>query len=412
MADMTDGFRFDTVAIDEMERVLLERKLPLIDLGLARYGRSAKVVGGLFRRSAKELTDADIARGVRLACLSNPMEPMSSFSSPGGITMEEFEAVALGDCFEEAQQLLKNPAAGRLLAKLYSRRAPFDTIPDARFMDLVQFSINNPRISIDESNEYGIDGLGYDIQRGILNLVLTVPIDAQWLRCLHSLLMQLDPGDVATPNETQAREAVSRWASLEMDEAGSDADKTGCYTDLSLVDEFRCLVAAIYGRWWDPQAKRFGMLGAPASGDAVLRCSFYGNATTKELSPKVVEAELEHYSTQVFAFAALWNNNVLLDKGLRATLESHLHEYLKSAYVDRCNQLARRYKEFDRRPVSDELSNRTSDAATHTLDSLASDIAKLDAKLTAAATGGAKTAVPTWFYWVTTALLTYLALRR
>jgi hypothetical protein len=407
-ADKSAGFRFDSLGIDEMEQVLLERKEALIDLALARYGRSAKVVSALFRKSANESGDSDVVKGVRLGCLANSMEPVSYFSAPSGLRMEELEAIVLGDSGEEAQELLKNPAAGHLLAKLYSRRPPFDTVPDERFVKWVRITSGNPRIGIDDSNEYGADLLAHDIQRGILNLVLTVPIHGQWLGVLHALLMRLDPRTARTPSEAEAREAVSRWAALAMKEPKNESDEAGYYAGVSL-EEFRCLVAAIYGRWFDPEMKAFGILGDATSDDVALRCSFYGNAPAKQLTPKVVEDAVSRDSN-LFAFAALWNDNVLMDRGLRATLESCLQTDLEWVYAKRCEQNARHYRWFDPRPVSEHID--TPEAPTHTFASLAADIAKLEAKVVAAATSVTKTAAPTWFYWAVVALLIYIAFGR
>ena len=408
-ADKAAGFRFDTRGIDEMERALLARNVPLIDLGLARYGRSPKVVGQLFRRPPTERDDADVVRAVRLGCLGNPMEPVSYFSSSGGLTLEELEAIAIDGNDEEAQELLRNPALGDRLAKLYTRKAPVDSIPDERFAGLVQTSADNPRISIDEGNEHGPDMLGYDIQRGILNLVLTVPVEEHWLNILHSMLMRIDPAHTCTPSEEQAREALSRWAPLKIKKGNNepDSDQDGYYTALTLVEEFRCLVAALYGRWWEKG--KSATLGDHTSEDVVVRCAFYGNAASNELAPKTVQAAVTRDSG-VFSFAALWNNSVLLDKGLRATLESHLFKDLEWVYARRCKQLAERYRWFDPRPVSDDVD--TPEATTHTLASLATDLARIEAKVAASATATTNNAAPAWFYWVVIALLVYIAFRR
>ena len=56
---------------DELERSLLGRNDPLIDLGLALYAANREIVGGLYSRALEGTGAPAHDKGVRLACLSN-----------------------------------------------------------------------------------------------------------------------------------------------------------------------------------------------------------------------------------------------------------------------------------------------------------------------------------------------------
>src|SRR4051812_6946519 len=58
----------------EMEKCLLSREEPLINLGLASYGTDRDIVGELYRSGLAEaatVLDAQYRQGLRIGCLSN-----------------------------------------------------------------------------------------------------------------------------------------------------------------------------------------------------------------------------------------------------------------------------------------------------------------------------------------------------
>jgi hypothetical protein len=68
---------------EQLEKSLLERGDPLIDLGLACYGSDEEIVGALYKKGlapADTPLDARYRKGLRIACLSNQVLPYRSFS--------------------------------------------------------------------------------------------------------------------------------------------------------------------------------------------------------------------------------------------------------------------------------------------------------------------------------------------
>jgi hypothetical protein len=86
----------------------------------------------------------------------------------------------------------------------------------------------------------------------------------------------------------------------------------GLWTSLSLKDEFRCLVASLYGdTYWNE--------GVTAK-DVAERCGYYGNA---ELTEGELKAGYDR-DQEVFVFAAMNNKNVLSKSTLRKLFEEDM----------------------------------------------------------------------------------------
>ena len=67
---------------EQLEKSLLERGDPLIDLGLACYGSNEEIVGALYKKGlapADTPLDARYRKGLRIACLSNQVLPSRVF---------------------------------------------------------------------------------------------------------------------------------------------------------------------------------------------------------------------------------------------------------------------------------------------------------------------------------------------
>ena len=81
----------------------------------------------------------------------------------------------------------------------------------------------------------------------------------------------------------------------------------GLHTPLSIKDEFRCLVAALYGRGF----------GSPGAKEIALRCAFYGKG---EITAKGMRDGYKR-DKKVFAFAVLFNDKVYHSPKLRKPLQ-------------------------------------------------------------------------------------------
>ena len=63
----------------EMEKALLARREPLIDIGLAQYGLTDEVLRELYQRSLNGTGDAALDMGIRVAILANRLAPSRFF---------------------------------------------------------------------------------------------------------------------------------------------------------------------------------------------------------------------------------------------------------------------------------------------------------------------------------------------
>ena len=101
------------------------------------------------------------------------------------------------------------------------------------------------------------------IHNAIFTLLEIAPVNMNWLRDLYHLLDNLAPQRVATPEKID--HVLARWSTLD-DRTSDGKVNEGYVTSLPLKDEFRCLVAALYGRGH----------GSPRAKDVALRCAYYG----------------------------------------------------------------------------------------------------------------------------------------
>src|ERR1700730_7996086 len=129
---------------EQLEKSLLERGDPLIDLGLACYGSDKGMVGELYKKALiapNTPADARYRKGLRIACLSN-QGLRFCWHFPREIIGEDETRRVLGEADrDEAEALLCNPEIEcELLQALYERTGPFSTIPDDRWLDLVHMS--------------------------------------------------------------------------------------------------------------------------------------------------------------------------------------------------------------------------------------------------------------------------------
>jgi hypothetical protein len=177
---------------------------------------------------------------------------------------------------------------------------------------LIYLSRKNERLVTNEDDDYSPDIGHRAIHRAIFRLLEIAPVEKHWLHVLRALLDQLDFQQVAQPEKIKT--VLSRWAQLD------DADHNGkplegYLTSLSLKDEFRCLVAALYGRTWSNS--KFAVQGSPSAKDVAMRCAYYGNA---ELSGREMKAGYKR-DLGVYLFATMYNGNVFSNSKLRKLFE-------------------------------------------------------------------------------------------
>lgn len=350
---------------EQLEKSLLARSNPLIDIGLARYAREKEVVAALYRKSRAKPSDQlqdRYFRGLRIACLSNEVVKNLGSQFPEDVLgPEEFARLINEGEDEELTAILSNPNLDdNVLGALYKNGGLFASLPDERRRRLVLMSIHNPRLTTNNESPYGPDFGHMRIHTGIFALLSCAPTTLPWLNTLRQLLDQLDPGDLHSSNEA-ITPILDRWAQVPVPEAGRFED--GDFTALSVRDEFRCLVAAMYGRHYsqgNDDKFTFSILGSPDSPDVVLRCAYYGQAQLTEKEMKEGFAR----DQDIYLLAVLCNASVYRNRALRNLLENdQLNENLRYVYQRQCARIEKRRSSFasdwlneDGAPESKELT--------------------------------------------------------
>lgn len=353
-----------TAASEELEASLAARNDPLIDLGIASFGASRETIGELYRKGkspAVDGTDAQYRQGLRLAVLANETIASKGFFSrfpENTIGEQELALVMTSSDWIEAETLILNPTiSDEVLLALYRGDKFCEGIDEDRRRQLVASSGRNERIHSRYDDEHGPDMGHYDLHKAIFRMLSTVPTSDAWLWNLSHLLKQLAPDQVSS--EDNIDEVLERWT-FDENGKGERPNKRDQYTDtgLSQRTEFRCLIAALYGGGYDKSGAVIH--GTADADDIARRCAYYGNA---KLDAKAI-TEGHRKDEEAFVFAAMTNDNVLMDAKARQIFEEkclngrHLHRYQR-----RCEQLHNRWKWFDPRPTAEWMVDEN--AETH-----------------------------------------------
>jgi hypothetical protein len=305
---------------------------------------------GGYRKGLAEPTtslDGRYRKGLRIACLSN--QALDHWDFPTSVIgKEETHRVFFEADWQEADALLCNPKlADDLLVALYQRSEPFAALPDDRWCDLITMSAKNPRLVTRNDTEDGPDFGHRSIQRAVFVLLRTAPTTPKGLHTLYWLLDSLDPQHVLLPESIDTE--LDRWSSVQT--AGFRGQpREGHFTVLTIVDEFRCLLAALYGK--SRRNDKYDILGKPNDADVAARCAYYGKA---DLDQKAMKKGY-HKDSDVFTFAVLFNDHVLRSVHLRKLLEEeYLCGGLIPRYQKRCIQINKKWPNFNPEPLTEWL---------------------------------------------------------
>jgi hypothetical protein len=323
---------------EELELTLLQRGEPLIDLALAGYGSNPAVIAELYLRSFQHdpLRSPMYMTDLRVACLSNRgVRPGILAKFPADVLGEEetLRIITESD-WVEVDALMNNPNLDeQLIEALYRYEGPFAAVSEERWRGLVHSSATNPRLCDDRSNDFGPDLQHHRIHESIVRLLETAPRTKPWLSTLYHLLDHLDPSQVAWP---ESLELLLDWPREKSSEEGGEATDGGYFTSLPLTEEFRCLVALLYGR--SLRDNKTKLLGARDAPDVALRCAYYARGA---LTEKEMAAGYER-DKDVFSLAVTYNDGVLRNERLRKLFEE---EYLGGSadrYQKRLRQIQTR----------------------------------------------------------------------
>jgi hypothetical protein len=357
-AEQIKSGTFSRLVDEQLEKSLAGRTDPLIDLGLARFGSDKDIVGELYEKAlapAKTALEARYRKGLRIACLSNQSVPITirhAIEFPV-IGRDETRRVLAEADEDEVEALICNPYGNdNLLRALFERGEPFSEFNEERWRRVLLYSCKNSRLVTKNDEEFGPDLQHGYIQKAIFNLLKIAPATSAWIIPLYALLESLDPKFCIWTDKID--DVLERWESVAAyDYKGRPED--GHFTSASLRDEFRCLIAALYG---EGLREKEGIVihGSANASDVALRCAYYGNA---ELTAKDMKEGYER-DRDVFVFAVLFNEHVYLTPPLRKLLEEkYLTGNLEARYRRRCEQLHRHYTNFDPHPSAEWMAHDT-----------------------------------------------------
>jgi hypothetical protein len=331
----------------DFETVLFNRNEPLINLGLAQYCSSSDIVYELYNRSCIPcgLESENIYNhGLRVACFAN--QSLNRWVDWDRL----IQKIDLKPLFQErayeAYTLVKNPSIPPYtLASIYERTKEFSDLDDITWLSFINASSDNPRLNIDETDykkEY-LDEGHIVVHNAILKVLETAPLSEQCINLIGDLFYKLNPDLVKASRKIDS--ILERWAFKNISSYHSDNStyKEGYYTNLSLIEEFRCLIASLYGG-----VSNF--LVARDAEDIAFRCIYYGNSdmTIQEMN-RAYELDAD-----VFSFAALNNSKLFKDKRKRILIEKSLNERLEYRYKRRCEEIHTKDQDFDPNPIMEQ----------------------------------------------------------
>jgi hypothetical protein len=309
------SFRYD----EDMEKQLVGRNDPLINLGLAEYGAVKLVAAYLWKKASESGGEEKNKAAVRLALLRNPHH-LDGFGNDGFgvVTVTELAQILNSENRWEIEAAMTNPGAKRLLGQLMNRKEPFNSLPEPKFVSLLYAAARNLSLRDDDSSEHGPDMYAMDIQKGIVNLLETCPVTEDSLEAFHMLLSAINPDHAAFPDK-DPRPMFARWQKLQVSEKLNKRyeERLGRFTPMEFKDEFVCLMASLYGVY-SAQGKAVN-LGGLDDPDPVMRYCHYGRKTMK---PEEME-KAWNKDQEAFIFAVLHGYSVATDQQ-RAVVESHL----------------------------------------------------------------------------------------
>jgi hypothetical protein len=307
---------------DEIEEALLTRNSPLIELGLARYGFSAKVINRLFtgslRASPKEIrivgsSEREIPNTpklLRLAVLSNRRSYRFPKALCGLDAMREF----LDSCdSDEMETVFRNPSIDEeLLGSLYAKERPFDCLDDEKWRRFIIASIHNPRLRKDYTGP--MDGWTEYLHRRVSDqawkLAESVPRTKDWAEVLSPLLETIKPYSSSIKNPMSI---IPRWRvettsghGLEgSSEGNGEPAENGDLDDFGTIgylDDFG-MIRLDLTRLMSTEAVN----SLRTNEDIALRCAFYrfGRPTASEMQ-EAYERERKFFLNTALFNEAVW----------------------------------------------------------------------------------------------------------
>jgi hypothetical protein len=319
---------------DKLEIELLRRNEPLIDLGLAQAASTKEVVSTLWTKY--DAKDQTMALAVKIGILGG----MNVSAIPSEEIINIIKGKYVGNFDEKDNMtyaLLENKHARRLVVEnLLNKKPPFDSIPEERMLVLLNAVKSNECLNIDTSDSESPDLTYWSIRDGLFKIINNAPVSKNWLYAIYDLLLAINE-KYYTKDEFNLDQFVAKWRMLPDDESTTSME--GWYTNLTLIEEFLCLVVCIFGfREFSKDIK----LSENEKLDVVYRSGYYSKAY---LSTKQISEAIEKDGS-LFIMSALYNYDLLLSDNKRKIIEESLSVNLVHLYNDRIKFLKQKYPHF------------------------------------------------------------------
>ena len=299
---------------DEIEKVLIERNEPLINLGLALYARlTSDTALRLFRNC-----DATVKKAV----LVGPSVLSYAFAGGGnwidgetGVLKELLQS--FDDNIELLHKLLSNKDLfSQILVNLYHRGTPFVVLTDEQWLTAIECTTSNPQLSRPSGYLERLEFPPIDHPcEAAWGLYKALPVNEESARILARLGEQLAPhGDHRVPHapsDMDVRETIKRWKVEGDDEHGFFRKCRAFLGRLLKDDEFK------------------------NSDDIALRQAYYGGAGWDTRKPEEVREAFEK-DRDKFLDVAIYNLSFYRrNEQVRDELRRCCHDYaFKDEYHD------------------------------------------------------------------------------
>ncbi|MDE0185222.1 MAG: hypothetical protein OXP71_07155 [Candidatus Poribacteria bacterium] len=331
----------DSYHQEEIEKSLIARNEPLINLGLALWGYEAKTGAHLFKNGDRTIKKAVMSgRSIQ-------------HQFRGGLVFQvkEWEGVLnrLLDSFDEnldiLESYLSNEFIGdKLLVALYERQTPFDELTDEQWLKAIGRTISNPRLNTPYHGlmDFFADMSYHHVFAAAWKLFETLPVNETSAFVLEILGEKLLP---EKPHDMDVLATIRRW-----DVEGSSQDSS---IEVGYLGEFgmcRYNLARLIGTY----TSEFKSL--KNSDDIALRRSYYQRfrPRNQEEIRELFEKEKEK---QIFLNAAMENLNLFMSEDFRSQLRECCLEGCKSSsgygnlgilqsFLDKCDRLKQLHPEW------------------------------------------------------------------
>ncbi len=185
-----------------LEYILCSRRDPLIDLALARYGRTPLVIRKVFRRGGS---------GIRCAAWINPAN--GRIFSPAGIWCDrgDLKTLAKTGHIWELEAFVSNIGLNEDgIISFIRRENEFSEITERRYIRALRALADNPRLGTAYSDTRPMDGWAEHTYNKVFDevwgLTLTQPVDQKWAEILAPLIRNCSP-----PVGFDVNAAITRW---------------------------------------------------------------------------------------------------------------------------------------------------------------------------------------------------------